>query len=152
MSDIKKIISGLLGKIFLTKKVFFGIDEQKIIIVLSPSLKIFDIVAKPKRLLSKFPFEKNRILPVEQLKIWALENGYDISFSSTVPSFNRRMLLDFGDVVVEGALSKEKSLHMVVLEEIEKSHLPESVKEWAIANPEKFIENLERVKKTLGDK
>lgn len=149
MSDIKKIISDLLGKIFLTRKTMFGLDEQQIVLIVSPSLKIFDINARPRRLLNKFPFEKNKILVSDELLKWANENGYNISFTSTVPSLNRRMMREFGDVMVEEALSKEKELHILVLEELEKSDLPETIKKWAEENPEKFIQNIKDVQKLL---
>lgn len=149
MSDIRKIISDLLGKIFLTKKTMFGLDEQQIVLIVSPTLKIFDITARPQRLISKFPFEKNRILVSDELKKWASENGYNITFTSTVPSLNRRMMKDFGDVMVEEALSKEKELHILVLEELEKSDLPETIKRWAEENPEKFVQNIKDVQRLL---
>lgn len=149
MSDIKKLIADLLGKIFLTKKTMFGLDEQQIILIVSPSLKIFDITSRPQKLLSKFPFEKNRILVTDELIKWAKENGYNISFTSTVPSLNRRMMREFGDVMVEEVLSKEKELHILVLEELEKSDLPETIKKWAKENPEKFVQNIRDVEKLL---
>ena len=37
-----------------------------------------------------------------------------------------------------------------LINEIEKSKLPESIKKWAIDNPEKFTENIERIKNLLG--
>jgi len=61
MNDIRKAIEGLLGKIFLTKKVMFGLDENKIVIIVSPSLKIFELVARPAKALNNFPFEKTDI-------------------------------------------------------------------------------------------
>jgi hypothetical protein len=149
MSDIRKIIADLLGKIFLTKKTMFGLDEQQIVLIISPSLKIFDITSRPQKLISKFPFEKNRILVTDELKKWAKDNGYNISFTSTVPSLNRRMMREFGDVMVEEVLSKEKELHILVLEELEKSDLPETIKKWAKENPEKFVQNLRDVEKLL---
>jgi hypothetical protein len=149
MSDIRKLIADLLGKIFLTKKTMFGLDEQQIVLIISPSLKIFDITSRPQKLVSKFPFEKNRILVTDELKKWAKDNGYNISFTSTVPSLNRRMMREFGDVMVEEVLSKEKELHILVLEELEKSDLPETIKKWAKENPEKFVQNLRDVEKLL---
>ena len=149
MSDIRKIISDLLGKIFLTKKTMFGLDEQQIVLIVSPSLKIYDITARPQKLISKFPFEKNRILVSDELKKWSSNNGYNITFTSTVPSLNRRMMKDFGDVMVEEALSKEKGLHILVLEELEKSDLPQTIKKWAEENPEKFIQNIKDVQRLL---
>jgi hypothetical protein len=39
--------------------------------------------------------------------------------------------------------------YKVVLDELNKSSLPESIKNWAKDNPEKFIQNIEEVKKLL---
>jgi len=41
----EEFILKLMGRIFLTKKVFFGFDEQKIVIIVTPTLKIATIVA-----------------------------------------------------------------------------------------------------------
>ena len=38
----------------------------------------------------------------------------------------------------------------IVLQELKKSSLPESIKKWAIDNPEKFIKNIEQVKNLLN--
>jgi hypothetical protein len=59
------------------------------------------------------------------------------------------MMREFGDVMVEEVLSKEKELHILVLEELEKSDLPETIKKWAKENPEKFVQNLRDVEKLL---
>lgn len=149
MSDIRKLLEGLLGKIFLTKKVMFGLDENKIVIIVSPSLKVFELIAKPAKILNSFPFEKNRYIETEKLKKWAEENGYEITFTSTIPTLNRRLLRDFGDVMVEEVRSGKKELKVMVLEELEKSSLPESIKNWAKDNPEKFLQNIEQVQKLL---
>jgi len=45
--------------------------------------------------------------------------------------------------------STERNDYKLVLEELKKSSLPESIKKWAIDNPEKFIQNIEEVKKLL---
>jgi hypothetical protein len=149
MNDIRKAIEGLLGKIFLTKKVMFGLDENKIVIIVSPSLKIFELVARPAKALNNFPFEKNRYMESDRLKSWAQENGYEITFTSTIPTLNRRLMREFGDVMVEEVHSGKKELKVMVLEELEKSSLPESIKNWAKDNPEKFIQNIEEVQKLL---
>lgn len=149
MNDIRKLLEGLLGKIFLTKKVMFGLDENKIVIIVSPSLKVFELIAKPAKILNSFPFEKNRYIETEKLKKWAEENGYEITFTSTIPTLNRRLLRDFGDVMVEEVRSGKKELKVMVLEELEKSSLPESIKNWAKDNPEKFLQNIEQVQKLL---
>ena len=106
MNDIKNIIKNLLGKIYLTKTILFGAIENKIIIVVSPSMKIFDIDATPKRLLNNLPFESERMLNSEELKQWAQENEFDITFATDNVSLARRLMREFGDVLVE---SKKKN-------------------------------------------
>jgi len=85
----------------------------------------------------------------DRLKSWAQENGYEITFTSTIPTLNRRLMREFGDVMVEEVHSGKKELKVMVLEELEKSSLPESIKNWAKDNPEKFIQNIEEVQKLL---
>lgn len=127
----------------------FGLDENKIVIIVSPSLKIFEIVSKPAKLLKNFPFEKNRYVETDRLSSWAAENGYEITFTSTIPTINRRLMREFGDVMVEEVHSGKKELKVMVMEELEKSSLPETIKNWAKDNPEKFIQNIEEVQKLL---
>jgi len=146
---MKDILNKLLGKIFLKKPSFFGLDEQKITILVSPSLKIFGIYSKPERLTNKFPFEIKRFLNVDELISWAKENDFKISYSAQSPRMKKVLIRLFGaDVMVE-AKKKEKQLNVIVLEELEKSKLPESIKEWARNNPQKFIENLQHVQNLL---
>jgi hypothetical protein len=56
MSDIQSLISNLLGRIFLKKPVFFGMDTYDITVVVGPSMKVYAIHATPKKLKDKFPF------------------------------------------------------------------------------------------------
>jgi len=146
---MKDILNEFLGKIFLIKPTFFGLDEQKIVIIVSPSLKIFGIYSKPERLINKFPFEIKRFLNVTELIEWAKENDFEISYSAQSSHMRRVLIRLFGaDVMVESN-KKEKRLDVIVLEELEKSKLPDSIKEWAKNNPKKFIENLKQVQNLL---
>jgi len=149
MDKMKDILNEFLGKIFLIKPTFFGLDEQKIVIIVSPSLKIFGIYSKPERLINKFPFEIKRFLNVTELIEWAKENDFEISYSAQSSHMRRVLIRLFGaDVMVESN-KKEKRLDVIVLEELEKSKLPDSIKEWAKNNPKKFIENLKQVQNLL---
>jgi len=47
--DYKEFVDKFLGKIFLSKSVFFGIDKQRIAILITPTLKIVVISSNPKR-------------------------------------------------------------------------------------------------------
>jgi len=148
MDNIGNILNKLLGKIFLKKPVFFGLDEQKITLVVSPSMKIFGIYSSPERLFKKFPFETKTYLNVQELKNWAEENDFEISFSAETPKIRRQLSSLFGDVLIENT-NKEKELNVIVLEELERSKLPESIKKWAKNNPQKFIENIQHVQNLL---
>ena len=100
MSDIRKLIADLLGKIFLTKKTMFGLDEQQIVLIISPSLKIFDITSRPQKLVSKFPFQKNRILVTDELKKWAMDNGYpDATVKDILPAVKKEIKDEFNEFV-----------------------------------------------------
>lgn len=147
--DVRELISRLLGKIKLTKPTMFGLDSNEIVLVVSPSLKVFEIFSKPQKLVEKFPFQKDRYLDTVELNKWAEENGYTITFQSKVPSLTRKLFTSFGDVMVESVSRPQKSLKLVVLEELDKSELPESVKRWAKENPEKFIENIQTIQEML---
>ena len=149
MSNIKEIIASLLGKIYLKKPKFFGLDSEKVTIIISPSMKVFAIYTTPKKLKEKLPFQENRIVDLETIKTWADENDFEVSFKTELPSLARRMMTIFGDTVVEEARSRERELKFVVMEELEKSALPESIKQWAKQNPEKFIENIKTIQEML---
>jgi len=148
-SSMVNIINRLLGKIFLKKPVFFGVDEHKITLIVSPSMKIYGVYTSPKRLLSKFPFEEKKFLNIRDLKLWAEDNEFKITFSAETPKLRRELLILLGDVMVESKGDKEKELSIVVMQELKKSKLPESIKEWAKENPEKFIKNIRHVQNIL---
>ena len=147
----EEFILKLMGRIFLTKKVFFGFDEQKIAVIITPTLKIASVLASPKKQLSKFPFETNQMLDVGRLKNWSEENGYEITFSTPLPRLKLKLRNEFGDVMVtESVVSSEETNNL--LQEIKRSNLPDSIKQWAIDNPEKFKKNIQEVKKLLKRK
>jgi len=148
MDNINELIAKLLGRIKLSKPRMFGLDSQDIVVVVSPSMKIFGMKSKPEKLLNSFPFRKGSLLDTKSLSTWARENDYKISFESQVPSLKRQLYLSFGDVMVESE-SQEKSMKIVMMEELEKSQLPESIKKWAKDNPEKFIQNIETIQEML---
>ena len=148
MDNINELIAKLLGRIKLSKPRMFGLDSQDIVVVVSPSMKIFGMKSKPEKLLNSFPFRKGSFLDTKSLSTWARENDYKISFESQVPSLKRQLYLSFGDVMVESE-SQEKSMKIVMMEELEKSQLPESIKKWAKDNPEKFIQNIETIQEML---
>ena len=143
------MINRLLGKIFLKKPVFFGIDEHKITLLVSPSMKIYGIYTSPERLLKKFPFEERKFLNLNNLKNWAEDNEFSISFTAETTKRKRDLLMSLGDVMVESKGNKEKELSVIVMDELKKSKLPESIKDWAKENPEKFIRNIRHVQNML---
>lgn len=144
----EEFILKLMGRIFLTKKVFFGFEEQKIVVIITPTLKIASILASPKKQLLKFPFESNQTLDSGRLKNWAEENGYEITFSTPLPRLKLKLRNEFGDVIVTESVDNTNVI-ITLLEEVKKSNLPDSVKKWVTDNPEKFRKNIEEIKKLL---
>ena len=142
MENTRDIINQFLGRIILTKSYFFGLDENKIVIIVTPSLKVARVVSKPKKLADKIPVNIKEILNVDELKSWAQENGYEITFKTDMTDLKRKLFSLFGDVLVE---SKNNNLSEYVINEVEKSHLPETLKEWVKSNPEKFIDKVKRL-------
>ena len=51
--------------------------------------------------------------------------------------------------MVSDVVSENKVRKMTVKEEIDSSGLPDFVKEWAKDNPERFVENINRIKRLL---
>lgn len=147
----EEFILKLMGRIFLTKKVFFGFEEHKIAIVVTPTLKIAMILSSPKKLLNTFPFERNESLDTFKLKEWAKSNGYEITFSTPLPRLKLKLHSEFGDVMITESKTVNND-NYILFEEIKKSNLPDSVKQWVINNPEKFKQNIEEVKKLLKRK
>lgn len=150
-SYFEEFITKLLGKVYLTKKSFFGLDEQKIAIIVTPSMKIAAVVSSPKKWSSRFPQGRQDILDSNKVVDFANEHAFDITFVAPTPQLKAKLYNMFGDVMSEENITESKSHNEydVVLEELKKSSLPESVKQWAIDNPEKFIQNIEEVKKLL---
>ncbi len=148
-SRYEDFITKLLGKVILTKETFFGLDVQKLVVVVSPSFKIAAVVANSKKLIDKFPQKKQDILNPEEVISWAKENGFDITFVAPTTKLKSRLHSSFGDVMVPDVVSENKVRKIDVNESIETSGLPSFVKEWGKDNPEKFMENIERIKKLL---
>ena len=150
-SYFEEFITKLLGKVFLTKKSFFGLDTQKIAIIVTPSMKIASVVSSPKKWASKFPQQRQDILDSNTVLDFANEYGFDITFVAPTPQLRSKLYTMFGDVMSEENISesKIKNEYQTVLEELQKSSLPESVKQWAVDNPEKFIQNIEEVKNLI---
>ena len=55
MDNINELIAKLLGRIRLTKPRMFGLDSQDIVVVISPSMKIFGMRSKPEKTPKLFP-------------------------------------------------------------------------------------------------
>ena len=148
-SNYEEFITKLLGKVILTKETFFGLDVQKIVIIVTPSFKIGAVVSNSKKLLGRFPQKKQDILNPEEVISWANENGFEITFVAPTPQLKSRLHTSFGDVMVSDVVSENKVRKMTAKEEIESSGLPDFVKEWAKDNPERFVENINRIKRLL---
>lgn len=148
MENLKDIIKDILGKLNLKKTTFFGLEEQCITIFLSPTLKIYHLHSTPKRLLNNFPFEQKKIINLEELKTWSIDNKFVVTFSSPISDLNRKLLTVFGDGLVESISEKKNNVKLILLE-LNESNLPKSIKQWAAQNPEKFIKNIEHIKNLL---
>lgn len=149
--DYKEFVDKFLGKIFLSKSVFFGIDKQKIAILITPSLKIVVVSSHPKKLTEKFPQKVKENLDVELVKNWAEKNGFEISFKVSSNSLKSKLFSLFGDVLVEEEMSINEAERErgFILEELKRSNLPESIKKWAVDNPEKFKKYIKEIKRML---
>jgi hypothetical protein len=150
-SEYDDFIIKLLGKIFLTKKVFFGIDVLKIVLIVTPTLKIVAIGASPKKQINNFPFVKNTKLDTGYLKNWAESNGYEITFSTPLPRLKNKLSNVFGEVMTDES-NQNINEDSLPIGEIKKSSLPESIKEWIMKNPEKFKQNILEIKNVLKGK
>ena len=140
-SAFEDFILKLLGRIILTKSVFFGMDNRKIVIFITPSLKIAHVVSDPKKLTRNFPFTDGSVLNFEDLTNWCQDNKFEITFSAATPKLKRILSSKLGDVMVESKEKKEIDLEIKLL--------PESIKEWAKQNPEKFKSNIDHIKRLL---
>jgi hypothetical protein len=101
-------------------------------------------------LLRDFPLSKDEILDFVTLKSWASQNEYEITFAAETPKLKRTFYSQLGDVMVESH-DKNSDTYISLYNELENSNLPQSIKEWAKNNPEKFMKNMDEVKKLLGE-
>jgi len=138
----------LMGRIFLTKKVFFGLETQKIVFIVTPTLRIVYLNFSPKKIGSNIPFKVNDILDLNLLSEWSKNNGYEVTFSAPLPKLKSKLYDVFGDVLINESSNKTTEIN-TIKEEIHKSSIPISIKEWAINNVEEFQKNLEFVKNLL---
>jgi hypothetical protein len=90
-SYFEEFITKLLGKVFLTKKTFFGMDEQKIAIIVTPTMKIAAVVSSPKKWVSKFPQKRQDILNTDTVIDFANEYGFDITFVAPTPQLRSKL-------------------------------------------------------------
>jgi len=150
-SYFEEFITKLLGKVYLTKKSFFGLEQQKIAIIVTPTMKIAAVISSPKKWASRFPQSKQEILNSDTVINFANEHGFDITFVAPTPQLKSKLYTMFGDVMAEENISESKTRneYEIVLDEVKNSSLPESVKNWVVDNPEKFIKNIEEIKKLL---
>lgn len=151
MENFLDQFKNLIAKITLRKERFMGLETNKIEIYITPSLKIIRIETKPERLRGSVGLEEKDKLDTQKLKLWADENGYDVTFIAHLPKLKRHLLQIFGDVLqnddtLSESLSR-KRIEVIIKEE----ELPDSIKEWAKHNPEKFLQNLQRIRDILKD-
>jgi hypothetical protein len=148
-SNFEEFITKLLGKVIFRKESFFGLDVQKMVIIVTPSYKIASVISSPKKWSERYPQKRQDILDPEIAKQWAKDNGFEITFVAPTPQLKSRLHNSFGDVMVADVVAESKKVKVNVNEEIVNSGLPDFVKDWAKDNPEKFMENIKRIKELL---
>ena len=151
MENFLEQFKNLIAKITLRKERFMGLETNTIEIYITPSFKIIRIETKPERLRNSVGLEEKDRLDTHKLKLWADENGYEVTFIAHLPKLKRHLLQIFGDVLqnddtLSESLSRKK-IEIIIKEE----ELPDSIKEWAKNNPEKFLQNLQRIRDILND-
>lgn len=139
-SNFEEFITKLMGKVILTKKGFFGLDVQKIVIIVTPSFKIAAVVSSPKKWVEQLPQKKTDELDPSTIINWAEENGFEITFSAVTPKLKSKLYDSFGDVIVSDNIT----------ESVIDLGLPDFVEQWAIENPDKFKSNINEIKKLLS--
>ena len=148
-STFEEFITKLLGRVILTKKVFFGFDEQKIVVFVTPSLKVASVVTSPKKLKYDFPLKKGDTIQGDDLKFWAEDNEFELTFMAPTPPLKLKLYNMFGEVMVEGKINESVEDNNYMIKKVKESFLPESIKEWIQKNPEKFIESINNIKRLL---
>lgn len=151
MNSFLDQVKHLIAKITLTKERFMGMRINKIEIYIAPSLKIIHIETKPEGLIDSIGLEKKSKLDLEKLKLWAQEHDYDVTFEAQYPRLKRHLFSIFGDVMkTDDTLSeslRKRTIQIIINEE----ELPDSIREWAYNNPEKFLQNIQRIRDILKD-
>jgi len=142
LSDIKSLVYSLLGKVYLTKPTFFGLDSDQIILVISPSLKILHIGSTKSKNLKDFPLSVDSNLEGQVLIDWANEKGYVITFEAPTPKLNRQLFYIFSNVIKE---TKQKDFKDYIIE----SKLPNFIKDKALENEEWFKSSLTEIFKKI---
>lgn len=137
VDDIKGLVYSMLGKIYLTRPTFFGLDSQQIIIVVSPTLKILHIGTTKNDLLKNFPQKVDEKLDSEKLMNWANVNKFVITFEAPTPKLNRKLYFKFSNVIDEH--KKEFKDHII------ESKLPKNIKNRALADEEWFKTSLKEI-------
>lgn len=149
MDGVIEYIKTLLGSITLTKSRFMGLKTNKIIIYVTPSLKVFRVYSKPESLLDVIPLTEGTYLNLNHLKKWAELNEYEISFFANIPKLKRSFFSAFGDVMqTDDHLTESEERKLKVI--IDEDKLPDNIKKWAQENPEIFKESIERIKKLIN--
>lgn len=143
ISDIKGMVYSLLGKVYLTKPTFFGLDSKQIIIIVSPTLKVLHVGASQNKLLSNFPQKVDTKLDAEPIMDWANDNDFVITFEAPTPKLNRILYYKFSRVLNDSL--NEKTFDDYIVE----SKLPDEIKNKALDNQEWFKTNLIEIFKKI---
>lgn len=143
LSDLKSMVYSLLGKIYLTKPTFFGLDSNQIILVVSPTLKVLHVGATKNKLLNNFPLKVDDRLDGDKLIDWANQNDYVISFDAPTPKLNRKLYYQFSNVLNENKNTK------TFKDYINESKLPIFIKNKALDDEDWFKSNINEIFKKI---
>jgi hypothetical protein len=152
MNDLINTLRELLSKITLERDILFGFVNQKITIFITPTIQIFRIVAEPKSLLKTFPFDEGQPLNLSKFVEYIESNKWEVSIHAKSPLLKRKLSDYFDDKIIIESSQKSQDIEVAlkVIENVEHSHIPDSIKKWAKNNPEKFLEHLKEVEKILN--
>lgn len=95
-----------IAQIHLRKEKLFGLKDNQISLLLSPSLKIIKI-SNPKKV--KFLYTQGDTLSTVDFSKWVFENDYDFSFNTKSKLLKRILIIEIDDVVDDLKENKSKT-------------------------------------------
>lgn len=96
MNNTITFFPNFIARIFLRKKILFGLKSVELSLLVTPSLKIIKII-NPNKI--DFIYKENDLLNVCDFSKWISDNDFDFSFSTKSKTLKRLLILDVGLVV-----------------------------------------------------